>query len=455
MDIAMIAKKVNVYVQIAVTVVMVLGFAYMPQARAIEQNLVTNGSLEIGDAASAQGWTTSWWGRMNALFSIRNNGAQEGSRSARVDVSNYSRGDARFATTEIAVVPNKSYTISNWYKSNVTTSLDVAVITTTGTTRYYWLKDATPANSWTQNTASFTTPKNAQKIIVYQLIGTNGWLETDNYSVSTVQAATPPPAPVPNPSPSPTPSPTPPAPVPTPPTPTPTPPTPPPTSSGRFTRPLVSIEFDDGWGTAYRLGLPLVESFGWKPTQYIITDTAANNALYGAGTYMTPSEISDWNRRGDIGSHSVSHPSVPSLTAAKRLAELTNSKKYLDSLLGEPTKLYASPYCESSSAVVAVAQTLYQDVRNCIPEPNTAANFNRWDVRSFIVLNSTTDTELRNMINQAKASNGWLVLVWHEVDGDRKNAWSVSPATLKRQLQIVKDSGITVVTTQQALNESL
>ncbi len=452
-----VLKNTNKFIQIMLAVLVVMGLVYVPRARALDSNLLANGSLETGDLTTAQGWTNTYWGKMTPTFSIKSNGAQDGARFARVEVAGYTRGDARWSSAEVPVVAGQTYTISNWYRSSVATALDIGVITTSGSIRYYWAKDLVAANNWTQSNVSFTAPKNAQKIIVFQLISANGWLETDNYSIASGSVA---PAPVPTPTPTPTPSPAPapapsPAPAPAPaPTPTPTP-APTPTPTGRFSRPLVSVEFDDGWGTAYRLGLPLVESFGWKPTQYIITDTAANNALYGAGTYMTPAEVADWNRRGDIGSHSVNHPSVPSLTASKRQAELANSKAYLDSLLGEPTSLYASPYCESSAAVVTLAKTLYQDIRNCTPESNTAANFNRWDVRSFIVLNTTTDAELRSMLAQAKASNGWLVLVWHEVDGDHKNSWSVSAATLKRQLQIVKDSGISVVPTQQALNASL
>ncbi|HMT55950.1 MAG TPA: polysaccharide deacetylase family protein, partial [Candidatus Saccharibacteria bacterium] len=201
--------------------------------------------------------------------------------------------------------------------------------------------------------------------------------------------------------------------------------------------------------SAYTNGLPLVESFGWKPTQYVITETP------GWQDYMTTNQIIDWNKRGDIGSHTVTHPSLPSLTSANQSAELKNSKKYLDTLLGEPTKLFATPYCESNSSVVSLAKTLYQSLRNCDPVANTKANFNQYDIKSFIVLNTTTDAEIKNALASAKNSNGWLVLVWHEVAGDDKNSWSVSTTTLKRQLQLVKDSGISVLQTQQALNETL
>ncbi len=195
--------------------------------------------------------------------------------------------------------------------------------------------------------------------------------------------------------------------------------------------------------------MPLVESYGWKPTNYIITETP------GWEDYMTTAQIKDWNQRGDIGSHTVTHSSLPSLSNAKINNELKNSKSFLDKLLGEPTKLLATPYCESNAKVVNRAKKIYSSLRNCAEDVNTKANFNKYDIKSFIVLNTTTDSEITAMLNKAKANNGWLVLVWHEVAGDNKNAWSVSQATLRRQLDLVKASGIDVVLTQQALNESI
>ncbi len=431
---------------------------------AVGPNSLTNDSLEIGTGNLAADWQTSKWGSMSSTFTIPSGDAQAGNRSAKVEVKNYRSGDARWEHVPVAVTPGQVYTFSDWYKSSVITYVNASVTMSNGKVSYYYITDIPVSQTWKQQSKSFTMPAGAVKVSFYHLIQRNGWLQTDSHSL-TSDAVSPVPTPVPVPNPTPTPTPTP---VPTPtPTPTPTPvpaPTPipaplpapvPPPSTGPFTKPLVSIEFDDGWTTAYNLGLPAVESFGWKPTQYIITDTAINNANYGNGTYMTPAQIVDWNKRGDIGSHSVDHADIAKLSTTQMQAELKNSKSYLDGLLGEPTKLYASPYCSSSAAVVSTAQTLYQDVRNCDMGVNVAGTFNRWNLNSFIVLNTTTDTEIKNLLTQTKNSKGWLVLVWHEVAGDAKNSWSVSQTTLKRQLQLVKDSGIEVVSTQSGLNTSL
>lgn len=410
-----------------------------PTTPVLAQNLIANSSVDEGAAGVINGWLASYWGNLTAKFTTPTNGAQSGARLARVDVTNFVSGDAKWVTPSINVTPGKKYTVSNYYRSNVATEVDIEATLTDGSVQYVWLGTAVAKTTWTKFTKTYTSSANVKSVRLFHVINKNGWLETDTYSF-TENVVTPTPTPTSPPTPTPT-------------TPPPTPTTPPTPVTTPFSRPLVSIEFDDGWTSAYQYGLPAVESFGWKPTQYIITDTAKNNVNYGS-LYMTPAQIKDWNMRGDIGSHSVDHSHIPTLSYDQIVAQLTQSKLYLDGLLSEPTNLYVSPYCESSAQVVAVAQTLYKSVRNCDSYINYKSSFNRWNLQSFIILNTTTDAEIVNALNAAKVNNGWLILVWHEVAGDT-STYSVSTATLKRQLQLVKNSGIHVTTTQAALNESL
>ncbi len=436
-------------------------------------NLISNNSLEAGTTTAATSWVSSSWGSLKAAFSIKSGGAQTGTRSAYVQVSNYVNGDARWQpSTPVAVAGGEKYDYSSWYKANVRTEVDAEIIMQDGTTVYWWLGDvAASSTTWKQVKYTITLPVGAKQLTIYHLIARNGWLQTDEYSLvkqgetstspTSPSPTTPPPTTTTQPSPtSPAPSPTSPAPSPTTPPPSPTTPppsptTPPPAPSGPFSRPLASIEFDDGWTSAYQYGLPTVESFGWRPTQYIITDTVVNNANYGAGTYMTAAQVKDWKARGDIGSHTVDHKSLISLSSSQVSAELTTSKTYLDTLLGTPTRLFATPYCDYNATVTMIVQTLYQHQRNCDGYVNTKGNFNRYNVSSFMILSTTTDAEIQAQLNAAKTSNGWVVFVWHQVAGNTGDAYSVSQATLTRQLQLIKNSGIAVVTSQQALNESL
>jgi peptidoglycan/xylan/chitin deacetylase (PgdA/CDA1 family) len=217
-------------------------------------------------------------------------------------------------------------------------------------------------------------------------------------------------------------------------------------------RPLVSIEFDDGWRSAYLLGLPMVERFGWTATQYVITDTAQHNATYGVGAYMSPDEIIDWNERGDVGSHTVTHPHLPKLSEEAVTDQLSASKAYLDGLLEEPTELLAAPYCETDQVVRALAAELYAMTRGCDGRITVSDQFDPHAVSSVVVLHSTSDRQLRDLLKVTKASHGWLVLVWHEIT-DEPGDYATPPARLRDELALVAKSHIAVVPTAVAFRE--
>lgn len=231
-----------------------------------------------------------------------------------------------------------------------------------------------------------------------------------------------------------------------------------PESHPPFSRPLVSFEFDDGWQSAYHYGLPVMESFGFTPTMYVITDTAERNAYYGEGTYMTPSQIQDWVARGgEIGAHTVDHKDLTTLTPAQVQAEMVNSSNYLSGLLGTAPKLFATPYCATNATVTNLARQYYQSQRNCDDPTNKAESWDQYNVHSISVLNSTTLADIKAILDDTIASNGWTVLAFHEIGtpiDPSDPTYTVSVAQLTAIAQLVRDSGVTVVSSQQGLNES-
>jgi len=392
---------------------MVMGVA--APAYAVEPNLVANPSAETLLNGQPVGWQSNKWGRLSAQFSILHPG-QDGSVSLYVKVSNRRSGDAKWYFTHVPVQPSTTYDFSDYYRSNVKSDVTVEVKTTAGTYTYIGIGEPiASAVSYTKFSASFTTPSNAQSVTVFHNLDRNGWLQSDNYSLT--QAGTSPPPP------------------------------PPPSGGDSFNRPLISIEFDDGWRDAYEVGLPIVDELGLKTTQYIITETTQ------WPDYMDVGQIQAMKAAGhDIGSHTVSHPHLPQLSSSQITAELSNAKSFLENLLGTPVNLLVTPYCEWNTTVRTIAQQYYTSMRNCEHTPNTKANFDIYNIHSYIVLRTTTLAELQSWIEEARAQNGWLVLVYHQVR-DNGDDWSISASALRTQLEAVKASGITTLKTADALAE--
>ncbi|MEI7818911.1 MAG: carbohydrate binding domain-containing protein [bacterium] len=378
-------------------------------------NLVLNQSMELGTASMINNWTKSSWGSLTPAFSVKTAGAQDGARSSYIKVTNYVSGDAKWQTDPISVQPSKTYVFSDWYKSNVATEVDAIITLADGTQSIRFLGTASlSSTAWSQFSRTITMPTTAKSVTLTHIIYSNGWLQADNVSFAEQKPVTPP------------------------------------AIGDPFYRPMISLEMDDGWASAYQYGLPVFESFGYKPTQYVITGSV------NQPDYMTSAQVIDWSNRAYIGSHTVSHPHLPTLTQAQITNELTTSKTFLQNLTGKPINLFVTPYCESNTTVSSIAKTLYQSLRNCDTPVNVASSFDRYNLQSYVVLNTTTDADILSYIANAKATNGWLILVWHQVAGDiATEPYSVSATRLQHQLQLVKDSGLYVTNTQAALNEEL
>src|SRR3954470_4250228 len=100
-----------------------------------------------------------------------------------------------------------------------------------------------------------------------------------------------------------------------------------------FNRALISLTFDDGGASQYTYGNPLMQKYGMLGTYYMISgelnDTAAG--------YMTTAQMKALDTAGnEIGSHTVPHPDLTTLSITKLVAELTNSQTTLQNAIGKP-----------------------------------------------------------------------------------------------------------------------
>ena len=407
-------------------------------------NIIANPSVEVGPPT---GWSKSGWGTNTPVYTYESTG-QEGTKSLKVSMNAYTDGDARWSFSDVVVTPNTQYTFSVYYKSDVSLGIDIETTSSTNVHTFSYLGDIAPSpTTWKQATYNFTTATDAKSLNVYIPVDKLGFVQTDNYSLSTV--GTPPTIPVPPPVVPPTTPPMVTPPVVVPPIVTP----PPPVFINGFSRPLISIDFDDGWRSAYATGFPLMNEFGFKGSAMIVTDTAQNPGKY-RNAYMTPAQIIDLQNQGHrIGSHSVSHADLTGLSSTQLSSEVINSKTYLENLLGRPINYFATPFCAYNSTVKSVVKQNYTiGMRNCDSKTNTKSNYDNFNVRSLPVLKSTTLQEIQAAISEAKSNNQWLVLMYHEVKNSTA-AYSVTQATLRSHLQAIKDSGIAVLPSEDAIAE--
>lgn len=373
-------------------------------------DLISNRSLEIADINNTSrpaGWTAGSWGSNSATLTYPNSG-HSGTKSVRTEITSYTSGAAHWISNTFAVTPGQLYDFTDYYMSNTTTQIIAAFKLSDGTTKYSWL--GSPVESpggWTKYRRQFVAPANAVSLNVYHELYSVGWVVSDDYSVK-------------------------------------------PFSYQGFNRALISITDDDGYVSFYNYGLPLLNKYGFKSTDYIISDDPNRGSAY-----MSDRMIKNlYNSGQEIGSHSVNHPDLSTLNDTDLTYQLASSQTYLQTLLGVPITNFAAPYGSYNQHVLDFAGNYYGSFRTVDAGYNAKNNFDPYRIQ---VQNLHSDTKLSDVvawINQAKATNTWLVLVYHQIDPSTSaGTYNTYPSDFDAQLSAIKSSGVTVKTVGQALQE--
>src|SRR5882724_5683335 len=107
---------------------------------------------------------------------------------------------------------------------------------------------------------------------------------------------------------------------------------------------LVSFDFDDGFESAYKLALPIVNAAGFKATEYIITHK------FTVKGYVTGEQVLDMQAKGnEIGAHTRTHPHIARLSDIDAWDQIEGSKEDLLNLGVTSVNTFAYPYGEVGS----------------------------------------------------------------------------------------------------------
>ncbi len=363
-----------------------------------------------GAESLAAAWTQNHWGTMTSGFS-QPSIAHSGARSFRVDVSGYASGDAKWIPDIVPVVGGQTYRISDWYTSNATTSYAVYWENSSGIGSWMNLDHVSPVSSWTAHSLTIVMPPTAVRAFPVHLIATNGYLQTDDYSMTQVQP------------------------------------------QAGFQRGIVSLTFDDSlssqWTNAFS-PTGYLAAYNFKGTEYIISSSI------GQPGGWTQTQIKDADSRGhEIGSHTITHPDLTTLMPVQLANELHQSQSALQTILGHPVAgSIAYPYGAYNDATVAEVTKYYGAGRGVEPGYNTKSNTPLYHLQVQNVEATTTATDVQNWVTLAKASNYWLILVYHGIDTSGSQ-YTTTPTSFDQQLATIRNSGLVVKPIRDALTEVL
>lgn len=145
-------------------------------------NLIANASFEtIGVNGNPARWARGGWGTNTSVFTYPI-GGQDGNKAAKVEITSYTSGDAKWYFDDVPVKPGATYTWSGAYKSTAPSELVLRYKTSSGFS-YKFLASLPSSESWKTATRNITVPADVTAITVFHLISSVGTLETDDSSL--------------------------------------------------------------------------------------------------------------------------------------------------------------------------------------------------------------------------------------------------------------------------------
>lgn len=384
--------------------------------QSIEQNFTQAG------VATPLGWTPSSWGTNDHTFEYTNEG-ENGDYSVKVTIADYTDGDAKWKYAPQPVTPGQDFRFSAYYKSNVVPNVVVEFTKTgnDGQLEHHFLGLQRPSSAspdeWQLYQDTFTVPLGAETANVFFYLDQTGWVQTDNYKLEPYEFV-------------------------------------------GFDRPLISLTFDDGREVnAYNV-LPLVNNLGFKVTQCYATKFIDQTYPEGQETPENITRVLAFHDAGhETCSHTVTHPNLTNLNDDDLHREITESRNFLEGLVGVPVPNFASPYGGYDDRVVAALKNVYQAHRSVDEGYNSKDNLDVYRLKVQNMKPDTTLAEFQSWVNKAIETKTWLILVYHDVDSEDKGVSPYGTYTpdFTNQMNWLKTKtnagDITVATYQAALKE--
>ena len=220
----------------------------------------------------------------------------------------------------------------------------------------------------------------------------------------------------------------------------------------------VTITFDDGFLSTYTNALPILSARNIKATIYPNTNTLDTGHQPDGFPGMSWSQLQALqNTYGwEVGSHTATHPNLPTLTQAQIAQEFATANAELASHGLIVTNL-ATPYGAYDNKTLIEALKVYNSQRAFA---DRSATFNSFPYNKAILQvqsleGNVSPTVVKGWIDQAKANNTWLILVAHDTQTtyNPNYIYTVTTADLTTIADYIVSSGISVKTIEQGLQK--
>jgi peptidoglycan/xylan/chitin deacetylase (PgdA/CDA1 family) len=163
-------------------------------------------------------------------------------------------------------------------------------------------------------------------------------------------------------------------------------------------RPIM-ITFDDGYRGVWANALPVLMRLHLPATAYVITDRISN----GDPSFLTWKMLRVLERhRVAIGSHTVTHADLTTLSDAQALAELRGSRRTLERQLGRPVPWFAYPAGAFDARVVELVRRAGYRLAVTTQPGAVQSSQTPLELHRFEILDSTRANGLASLLSGAR-----------------------------------------------------
>ena len=325
---------------------------------AVPNNRVDNPNLETVNPSKPTTpfkWSQEVAGTNNAVFTYPTAG--QAGNGVKVEITNYTSGDAKWVFENATAISNQEYTYSHYYKSTVSTPVIVRFTLNDDSSFAMVLGTATSSASFAKFERKFFMPINLKSLTIYQSLDKVGSITIDEVDLNRVPV------------------------------------------------------------------------------------------------FLSPTQVRQIKSFGhEIGSHTQTHPNLTALSPAKLHAEVFDSKTDLTSTMGiSGVNTFIYPYGDYNPAVrQEVVRAGYMGARS-IDRGLNYRDTDKYALKIQQVDRTTTMAQFQSWVDEARNNNAWLILMFHQVDGNLESDLGVSPALFQEMVNALVAQQVTVVNLEQGL----
>ena len=213
---------------------------------------------------------------------------------------------------------------------------------------------------------------------------------------------------------------------------------------------IVSLAFDDGYLTQYKIAYPEMKKYGYNGTLYIL---ANSTGLFEGRELMTFDQAKEMQDLGwEIGSHSLNHQVLTMLSNQELERQLKLSKEILEKE-GFDVKTLAFPKGHFNKEVINETKKNYLASRALTEGFNDLNNLDLYNLKTKWLVIEKSPEEICSWIEYSQNEGLWFILTFHSVELEPKNPFDTSIEDFKEILDCIKLSGIEVKTIKEVVED--